>query len=230
MRGPIRCAPRWKRALDLTCVIASAPIWLPLGIGIAVLIKAVSRGPIFFEQERIGLRGRRFTCFKFRTMVPGATATVHAAHLKELMSSNRPLTKLDCTGDPRLIPCGLLLRCLGLDELPQIFNILKGEMSVVGPRPCLPYEYAQYRPRQRRRCLTLPGLTGLWQINGKNRTTFEEMIQLDIDYAQSKTLLLDLKIIALTLPAILRQTLDLRRTKAAARQRQLVTTRIQNPA
>jgi exopolysaccharide production protein ExoY len=230
MSGLLHRAPRWKRTLDLTCVIVSAPIWLPLGIGIAVLIKAVSRGPIFFEQKRIGLFGRPFTCFKFRTMHPGAPATMHAAHLKELMSSDQPLTKLDSSGDPRLIPCGLLLRCLGLDELPQILNILRGEMSLVGPRPCLPYEYAQYRPRHRRRCRTLPGLTGLWQISGKNLTTFEEMIQLDIDYAQSKTLLLDLKIIALTLPAIFRQTLDLGSTKAAARQRQLVTNRIQHPA
>jgi exopolysaccharide production protein ExoY len=102
----------------------------------------------------------------------------------------------------------LFLRTLGLDELPQLLNVLKGEMSLVGPRPCLPYEYEKYLPRHRERCGTLPGLTGLWQTSGKNRTTFEEMIDLDVHYAKHKSLLLDLKIMAMTIPALMGQASD----------------------
>jgi lipopolysaccharide/colanic/teichoic acid biosynthesis glycosyltransferase len=123
------------------------------------------------------------------------------------------MTKLDAAGDPRLIPCGRLLRSLGLDELPQLWNVLRGEMSLVGPRPCLPYEFERYLPRHQQRCLTLPGLTGLWQTSGKNRTTFEEMIDLDVHYATHKTLLLDLKILFLTLPAIVGQVGDVNRSQ-----------------
>lgn len=202
--------PRWKRFLDIACVAATALFWAPLALVIAVVIKAVSRGPVLFKQERIGYLGKSFTCLKFRTMIVGADTEVHASHFKDLMSSNQAMTKLDVKGDPRLIPFGLLLRSLGLDELPQIFNVLKGDMSLVGPRPCLPYEYAQYLPPQRRRCHTLPGLTGLWQISGKNRRTFQEMIDLDVYYAQHRTLRLDLKIMILTIPAIIGQVYDLR--------------------
>jgi lipopolysaccharide/colanic/teichoic acid biosynthesis glycosyltransferase len=122
------------------------------------------------------------------------------------------MTKLDKTGDSRLIPFGLLLRTLGLDELPQLLNVLKGEMSLVGPRPCLPYEYEKYLPRHRQRCATLPGLTGLWQTSGKNRTSFEEMIDLDVHYARHKSLLMDIKIMAMTLPAIVGQANDVSRS------------------
>jgi len=119
------------------------------------------------------------------------------------------MTKLDA-GDPRLSPGGLWLRSLGLDELPQVINVLRGEMSLVGPRPCLAYEYQKYLPRHRPRCETLPGLTGLWQVTGKNRTTFEEMMDLDIYYAKNKSLWLDLKIIAKTIPAILVHVWDVK--------------------
>jgi len=120
---------------------------------------------------------------------------------------------MDSNGDPRIIPFGLLLRSSGLDELPQLINVLRGEMSLVGPRPCLSYEYEKYLPWQKERFTTVPGLTGLWQVSGKNRTTFVEMIQLDITYARSKTLWLDLKIILQTIPALIIQMLEARRTK-----------------
>ncbi len=202
--------PRWKRILDVGCIVASAPFWVPVGLFIAGIIKVCSPGPIFFRQERIGYCGRRFWCLKFRTMVVNADVVVHQGHLERLMNSGRPMTKLDNAGDSRLIPCGLLLRTLGLDELPQILNVLRGEMSLVGPRPCLPYEYEMYLPRHRQRCATLPGLTGLWQTSGKNRTTFEEMIDLDVHYARHKSLSMDLKIIVMTLPALMKQASDMR--------------------
>jgi lipopolysaccharide/colanic/teichoic acid biosynthesis glycosyltransferase len=188
-------------------------VWAPLGLLIAVVIKVASPGPIFFQQERVGYLGRRFSCLKFRTMVVNADTTVHQGHLEQLMSSGRPMTKLDKAGDSRLIRCGLLLRTLGLDELPQLLNVLKGEMSLVGPRPCLIYEYEKYLPRHRERCATLPGLTGLWQISGKNRTTFEEMIDLDVHYASHKSLLMDLKIIVMTVPALMGQAGDVSRSR-----------------
>ena len=117
------------------------------------------------------------------------------------------MTKLDA-GDKRLIPGGRILRCLGLDELPQLINVLRGEMSLVGPRPCLPYEYEHYQARHGRRFDTLPGLTGLWQVSGKNRTTFEQMINWDITYVETKSLTLDLMIMLKTVPAILVQAGD----------------------
>jgi lipopolysaccharide/colanic/teichoic acid biosynthesis glycosyltransferase len=213
--------PLWKRALDILCIVAAAPIWIPLGLLIAAVIKLVSSGPVFFRQERVGYFGRRFGCLKFRTMVVNADTSVHQGHLEELMKSNRPMTKLDKAGDARLIPCGLILRTLGLDELPQLLNVLRGEMSLVGPRPCLPYEYEKYLPRHHQRCATLPGLTGLWQISGKNRTTFEEMIDLDVHYAKHKSLWMDLRIILMTVPALLGQARDV-----SQRRRETVKTAI----
>jgi lipopolysaccharide/colanic/teichoic acid biosynthesis glycosyltransferase len=195
--------PLWKRILDIICVLLALPVLIPVGIVIAVFIKIVSPGPAFYRQPRIGYFGRRILCLKFRTMKVNADTGVHQAHLKELMTSNRPTRKLDCAGDKRLIPGGAILRVLGVDELPQLINVLRGDMSLVGPRPCTPFEFDLFAPRHKRRCEAPPGLTGLWQVSGKNRTTFEEMINLDLYYAEHKSLWLDLKIIFLTIPAIL---------------------------
>jgi lipopolysaccharide/colanic/teichoic acid biosynthesis glycosyltransferase len=210
--------PFWKRALDVCLVLATCPVWLPIMFVTAVVIKTVSPGPALFKQERVGYRGRRFTCFKFRTMQVNADTSVHQGHLSQLMASNLPMKKLDSRGDRRLIPCGLLLRSLGLDELPQVFNVLRREMSLVGPRPCIPYEFENYSPRARQRFQAVPGLTGLWQVSGKNRTTFEEMIELDITYAQTKSLRRDLTIILKTVPAILSQTKQVREESKPASQ------------
>jgi len=176
---------------------------------ISLAIMVVSPGPILFRQERIGYRGRRFSCLKFRTMLVGADTAVHKSHLHSLMNSRAPMKKLDVAGDPRLIPLGALLRSTGLDELPQIINVLRGDMSLVGPRPCVPYEYEAYRPWQKERIKGLPGLTGLWQVSGKNKTTFDEMIHLDISYLRSKSIWLDLGIMLKTAPALLQQVKEL---------------------
>lgn len=186
------------------------PLLMPLMMLIALIIRTVSAGPVLFKQERIGYRGGRFLCYKFRTMFVNADTGIHQGHLNQLMNSDAPMMKMDSKGDPRIITFGRLLRASGLDELPQLINVLFGDMSLVGPRPCVSYEYEKYLPWQRERFNTLPGLTGLWQVSGKNRTTFTEMIELDIKYARSKTLWLDLKIIFKTIPALMIQMWETR--------------------
>ncbi len=208
--------PLWKRGLDLLGLVASLPLTLPIGLGIAAYIKATSRGPVIFRQERIGHQGRRFTCFKFRSMRVNAEVASHRLHLRDLMQADVPLTKLDAKGDARLIPLGALLRATGLDELPQLLNVLLGDMSLVGPRPCLPYEYEEFSDWDRQRCEAVPGLTGLWQVSGKNKTTFRQMIQLDIQYARTKSLWLDVKIMARTFSALMTQVRETLETKAGA--------------
>jgi lipopolysaccharide/colanic/teichoic acid biosynthesis glycosyltransferase len=197
-------------------ILLVLPLILPLAVLIGVLIALVSPGPILFRQERVGLLGRRFMCLKFRTMFVRAETATHEGYLNQLMDSNAPMQKLDARGDSRIIPLGWLLRSSGLDELPQLINVLCGEMSLVGPRPCLPYESDKYLPWQRERFNTLPGLTGLWQVSGKNRTTFNEMMQLDIRYSRNKTLWMDLMIIFKTLPVMIGQMLESRLKKRAA--------------
>jgi exopolysaccharide production protein ExoY len=191
--------------------VVAAPVVVPLGLLVALMVKLVSPGPVLFKQERVGYGGRRFLCLKFRTMAVNADCGVHAGHVVRLMKSGRPMAKLDAVGDRRLIPGGWLLRACGLDELPQLINVLRGEMSLVGPRPCLAYECANYESHHWQRFETPPGLTGYWQVKGKNRTTFEEMIQMDLYYLKHRSLLLDLSIMAQTIPAIVRQVADQRR-------------------
>ena len=205
--------PVWKRLLDLAFIVAVSPALLMLGAGVALLVVCGSRGPVFFRQRRVGCKGREFTCYKFRTMRVDAEAAPHRDHFRQLMESEVPMTKLDAKRDPRLVPLGAALRATGLDELPQLVNILRGEMSLVGPRPCIPYEYEHYQAWQRRRFEAVPGLTGLWQVSGKNRTTFNEMIRLDIEYSERVSLWLDLKIILKTFPALWQQCLDSRARK-----------------
>ena len=211
--------PLWKRALDLALLIALLPGLLVLGLLVAAVVKAGSPGPIFFRQRRVGYKGREFVCFKFRTMQVNAETESHRLHAQNLIKSQARMEKLDARKDPRLIPLGSLLRACGLDELPQLLNVLRGEMSLVGPRPCIPYECEAYEPWHWGRFDAVPGLTGLWQVSGKNRTTFEEMVRLDIEYAQRRSLWLDLAIIARTIPAIWGQYCDLQaaRTQAPVR-------------
>ncbi len=159
-------------------------------------------------------------CLKFRTMFVNTETTTHQGHLQQLMDSDVPMEKLDARGDSRIIPLGLLMRSSGLDELPQLINVLRGEMSMVGPRPCLPYESDKYLPWQWERFDTLPGLTGLWQVSGKNQTTFNEMMRLDIQYARKKTVWLDLMIILKTLPVMAGQVWDSRRRRKSRKSRQ----------
>jgi lipopolysaccharide/colanic/teichoic acid biosynthesis glycosyltransferase len=201
--------PLWKRILDVTCILLSMAFWLPLVILVALWVKIVSPGPIFFRQERVGYRGSRFLLFKFRTMKVNVETQSHEKHLEQLIDGNAPMTKLD-SGDPRIIVGGRILRALGLDELPQLFNVLRGEMSLVGPRPCTPYEFRRYKDWQRERVNALPGLTGYWQVNGKNKTTFTEMVQMDIWYTRNVSPLLDLVILVKTVPAIIVQLVETR--------------------
>src|SRR5579884_3983979 len=133
------------------------------------------------------------------------------------MKTNAPMVKMDAKGDARIIPFGVVLRASGLDELPQVFNVLFGDMSLVGPRPCVAYEYERYQPWHRERFDVLPGLTGLWQVSGKNNTTFEEMMRLDIYYARHSSAWLDLRIIAKTIPTLLIQMHETRRRRKSER-------------
>jgi lipopolysaccharide/colanic/teichoic acid biosynthesis glycosyltransferase len=201
------------RAFDLACCVLALPALCLLALVMALVISAGSPGPVLFRQRRIGYRGRSFMLYKFRTMHVGADPTMHQEHFKVLVDSKAPMAKLDAHRDPRLLPGGRFLRASGLDELPQIINVLRGEMSLVGPRPCLPSEFTLYQPSQRERVNALPGITGLWQVSGKNRTTFEEMVRLDIQYIRQASFLLNLKIILLTPIVVVREILEIFRQR-----------------
>jgi exopolysaccharide biosynthesis polyprenyl glycosylphosphotransferase len=212
-----------KRSFDVAASSLGLVLLAPMFLAVAVAIKLDTRGPVFFRQQRIGYLGKPFLCWKFRTMRVNADPGVHQSHLDQLIKSELPMTKMDFVGDPRLIPLGPLLRASGLDELPQLINVIRGEMSLVGPRPCLPYEYEIHLPWQRQRFDTLPGLTGLWQVSGKNKTTFTEMVRLDIRYARNRSLWLDIRIMARTVFALATQIREVRATKS----RSLIKTRLQ---
>ena len=207
--------PGWKRTLDLALIAITYPIWLPLMLVVMAAIKISSPGPIFYRQERVGFRGRTFTIFKFRSMDVHAQTAGHEWYFQRLMRDGAPMTKLDA-GDDRIIPWGRFLRATGLDELPQIFNVLRGEMSLVGPRPCTPVEFEKYEELERERIKAPPGLTGYWQVNGKNRTTFQQMIEMDLFYVKNTSARLDLWIMLKTPAALFEQTVELvrRRTEA----------------
>jgi len=212
--------PLWKRAIDIAGSLVAILLLSPLLLLVALLIKIVSPGPALFRQERVGYLGRVFTMWKFRTMHVNADTTLHRNYLKELIRHEKEMTKLDNGRDPRIIPFGNLLRATAIDELPQLINVLLGDMSLVGPRPCLPYEAYEYHSWQMRRFDTVPGLTGLWQVSGKNRTTFKEMMRLDIGYARKRAFLLDVMIVLKTIPAIVVQVAD-RPSGARARAKEL---------
>lgn len=194
--------------MDILFILIALPAVLLISAAVALMIKIGSSGPVLFHQKRVGQRGREFTCYKFRTMRVNAETDSHRLHTRQLIQSQAPMVKLDAKQDPRLIPFGSLLRSTGLDELPQLWNVLVGDMSLVGPRPCIPYEYELYEPWQRQRLNAVPGLTGLWQVSGKNRTTFEQMVHLDIEYSNRVSFWLDVKIILKTLPALWQQCME----------------------
>jgi lipopolysaccharide/colanic/teichoic acid biosynthesis glycosyltransferase len=204
--------PVWKRVVDVTLALLALMVLAPLLAVTAAGIKLASpRGPVLFRQPRIGRAAEPFLCLKFRTMHPNVESEPHQAHLKALIRSDTAMAKLDDDADPRILPFGRFLRLSGLDEIPQLWNVVRGEMSLVGPRPCIPYEYAEYQAWQKRRAGALPGLTGLWQVSGKNRTTFNEMVRYDISYSRSQSFCQDVGIMFRTLPAILRQMREGRR-------------------
>lgn len=187
-----------KRTLDVGLVLASAPLTVPLALLIALLIRLDSPGPALFRQRRVGKDGAEFSCYKFRTMVRDAEQ--RKAELTALNEADGPIFKMRY--DPRITRVGRLLRRSSLDELPQLWNVLRGEMSLVGPRPALPEEVAAYEPWHRRRLEVMPGLTGLWQVLGRSDTTFDEMVRLDIFYAENWSVGMDLRIMLMTVPAV----------------------------
>lgn len=207
--GIVRILPRgsrytaMKRAIDVLLVLVSLPIWAVVFSLVAILIKLFSPGPILYRQERIGLNGDSFVMFKFRTMTQGNTNSAHREYVQRLIRENlRPedlgVQSLKIATDTRITRIGKLLRATSLDELPQLLNVLRGEMSLVGPRPPLPYEYEVYSSEHKRRMNIRPGITGLWQVTAHNRVSFEEMVEIDLAYATAMNPLLDLLIIALT--------------------------------
>lgn len=185
----------------------------PLFLLIALVIKISSPGPVFFRQVRVGHKERTFYCNKFRTMRMHAETESHEDYFSYLMKTSVPMKKLDNNGDTRIFPVGRLLRASSLDELPQLINIFRGEMRLIGPRPCTPHEFALYLPWHRHRTDALPGLTGLWQVSGKNRTTFTQMIRLDLQYIKRQSAALDFFIILKTAPVVIGQFLEERLVK-----------------
>ena len=200
-----------KRLIDIVGSLIGIILSLPLMILVSILIKMTSKGPIFFKQTRLGYLGTPFTFFKFRTMKNNCDDQIHKQYVKKLIEAKNdeinlgtvenPQYKL--TKDPRVTSIGLFLRKLSIDELPQLFNVLKGEMSLVGPRPPISYEIEEYQNWHYRRILEVkPGITGLWQVLGRNKTTFDEMVRLDIHYAENWSLWLDIKILLKTIKVL----------------------------
>jgi lipopolysaccharide/colanic/teichoic acid biosynthesis glycosyltransferase len=221
-----------KRVFDLLIVISSIIFLFPLIILLAVLIKFDSRGPIIFSQERVGARyvwgnGKpywqieNFTLYKFRTMRVNAGSKLHQEYIaayiagdKEKMAvlqpgGDQPDESIEKSyklrNDPRITRTGNFLRKMSLDELPQIFNVIKGDMSLVGPRPPIPYEVEMYKPQHLQRLAAKPGITGWWQVSGRGETSFEQMVRLDKAYIERQSLWVDFKILLFTVPAAFKQ-------------------------
>lgn len=195
-----------KRWLDLALLTVSAPLWIPLMGLLALAVKLEGSGPVFFRHERIGFQGRVFCVWKFRSMVADA-ATV----LQEHLDANPDAAKewnanYKLKNDPRITRLGRFLRKSSLDELPQLFNVITGEMSLVGPRPIVEEEAARYGSRYEHYLEARPGLTGLWQISGRNDTTYDQRVRLDSRYVRDASLSLDLLIIVRTVGVVLRRT------------------------
>ncbi len=201
---------KMKRAMDIIGSLIAILIFSPLFLAIAAIIKLTSKGPILFSQERLGQFGQAFTCLKFRSMYANNDPKIHQEFMKRVIHGNhdgnaaggsKPVYKM--TDDPRITKIGKFLRKTSLDELPQFFNVLRGTMSLVGPRPPLSYEFEEYDVWHRRRVLEVkPGITGLWQVEGRSRVQFDDMVRLDLQYARGWSLWLDIQILAKTPGAV----------------------------
>ena len=201
LRPPILVGADWlvKRSFDIVVSVLVVVVGLPLWLVIAAAIKLTSSGPVFYRDRRVGLRHKEFTMLKFRTMV--ADADVHQAELEWANEADGPLFKI--RDDPRITAVGALLRRLSLDEVPQVLNVLRGEMSLVGPRPLRIRDYRRLEDWHRKRDLVLPGMTGLWQISGRSALGFDDLVRLDFYYIENWSLWLDISILAKTVPAVL---------------------------
>jgi len=188
-----------KRVLDaLLATVGLIALGVPMLV-VAALVKFTSRGPVLFRQQRCGLNGRLFTCYKFRSMVADAESKQRG--LEHLNEKDGPAFKI--SDDPRLTPIGGFLRRFSIDEWPQLWNVLRGDMSIIGPRPAVPSEVSQYKIWQRRRLRMRPGLTCLWAIRGRDALDFDEWMQMDLEYIDRWSLLLDLQVLARTIPVVL---------------------------
>ncbi len=197
-----KCARFAKRSCDVLGSTVGIVALLPVLLASALVVKLTSQGPVFFHQERVGKNGRVFACFKFRTMKVGAQALQES--LRAQSQQDGPAFKI--LNDPRITRVGRILRKYSIDELPQLLNVLRGEMSLVGPRPPLPSEVATYTPSQMRRISVKPGLTCIWQVYGRNRVTWKRWVEMDLYYIDHMSLLLDLKLVAQTFRVVLRGT------------------------
>ncbi len=200
--SPVQTMPRWKRAMDIIVAAPCVALLAPLFLAVAIMIKVVSPGSAFFRQKRVGLGGKTFTLLKFRTMNDGNNTDHHMQYLVDLIKScdpggdRLPMTKQE--DETRIFPLGGLLRRSYVDELPQLLNVLRGDMSLVGPRPAIPYEVEEYQPWYNERFDVVPGMTGLWQVSGKNLLSFDEMVRLDIRYARGRSFRQDVNILLRT--------------------------------
>jgi lipopolysaccharide/colanic/teichoic acid biosynthesis glycosyltransferase len=200
-----------KRAMDVVGSAAALVLLSPVFGAVALAIKLTSKGPVLFKQERLGQYGKKFTVLKFRSMHTDCDARIHEEYVSQFIAGqvegaadNREKPVFKIQGDPRVTPVGRFLRKTSLDEFPQFWNVLVGEMSLVGPRPPVPYEYKAYDLWHRRRVLEIkPGITGLWQVEGRSRIRFDDMVRLDLKYASAWSLWLDIKILLQTPGAVL---------------------------
>ena len=209
-----------RRCLDLVAASALILLFLPVMIAIAVAVRLDSRGPAMFRQRRVGYRERQFTVYKFRSMRLDADEERHRQYISALIGTDdaaKAQAEADAANggegegetlyklavDDRITPVGRRIRSWSVDELPQLFNVVLGDMSLVGPRPAIPYEVESYPAWYSKRFAVKPGLTGLWQVSGRNQRTYEEMVSLDIDYAENRSFLGDLAILAKTPRAVL---------------------------
>jgi len=196
------------RVLDVVLAALGLVVLAPMMAVVAAVVAGTSRGPVLFKQVRLGQHGRSFVMYKFRTMYVDSDDRLHRDYVRRLLqepavstASAEGLYKL--VDDPRITPVGRLLRTSSLDELPQLFNVLRGEMSLVGPRPVLPWEAELFSPRHHKRFLVRPGLTGLWQTSGRNQLTMTQALDLDVQYVEEQCLRLDLAILFRTIPVVL---------------------------
>ena len=193
----------FKRVFDVVASLALMVLFCPLAIFIAVMIWTLDPGPVLFSQERIGVGGRRFTIWKFRTMRTNSDELLTDLYARDETARREWLTQQKLHIDPRVTRLGLILRMSSMDELPQLINVLRGEMSLVGPRPIVPNERARYRRRLRNYQMVKPGITGLWQVSGRNNTTYARRVAMDVLYSRRVSLGFDLYILLKTIPAVL---------------------------
>ena len=206
----VRTAFFIKRLMDIVLSSLMSVFLAPLFAVVAFLIKLNSPGPVILKQTRVGKGGENFTCYKFRSMVDSNDDTAHKNYIRELLQKESIIPKnaepeklFKLIDDPRITSIGRLLRKTGIDELAQVFNVLKGDMSLVGPRPPIPYEVEMFDDWQKQKLAVMPGITSLWVVSGRNKLSYKEAIELDIEYIRSWSLWLDIKILLKTIPAVL---------------------------